>query len=288
MSLIEALGRLGVRRLMIGGGEPLLRPDLPDIVRAAGKLGMETFVASNGSLLDPASARALRDARLSKFFLGMDDPTAPGAKDGTADGYRASLDLLRNLDIAVAVNLILTHDSIECFEQTLRRLKAMGVGHVNLLRPRPDAAGAWLPKARLRPSDLQWLRDVRLELGARYGMSLSLDCALGALLHGTAKPEALASVVACSAGIDYFHMDPAGNVFPCPYLTTPEYSLGHVEDPSFPARWESDPLLMALRDRDRLADKCGACAYRRSCGGCRALALHHQGELFAEDPDCPF
>jgi radical SAM protein with 4Fe4S-binding SPASM domain len=288
LELVDALGRLGVQTLMIGGGEPLLRSDLPAIVRRASELGIATYIGSNGSLLDEATGRALREAHLSKFFLGMDDPLAPGAKDGSPERYREALGLLRRLGIPAAINLIVTRELAGRFEETLLCLKEMGAEHVNLLRPRPDAAGTWLPSVRLGPSELAGLRDRRLELCERHQMLLSLDCALGALMHGTREPEFFQDIVSCSAGISYFHMDPLGHVYPCPYLTGPEFSMGHLMDPSFLERWETDPLLAKLRDRDRLGGKCGACAYRRSCGGCRALALHDHGDLLAEDPDCPF
>jgi len=288
LALVERLAKMGVATLMVGGGEPLLRADLTQILARASALGMQTFLGSNGSLLDERTAQALRAANLSLFFLGMDDPLSPGSKDGTLEQYSEALAMLERTGIGAAVNLIVTRQMVPRFEETLVRIKQLGARHVNLLRPRPDADGAWFDEVRLGGRELKMLRDQRLDLCARLDMLLSLDCSMGALMHGTREPAFFADVVACSAGIRYFHLDPRGDVYPCPYLTGEQFKLGNVMDDAFLERWESEPLLVRLRDRDGLQGKCGACDWRRSCGGCRALALRDRGDLCAADPDCPF
>ncbi|HJU08932.1 MAG TPA: radical SAM protein, partial [Rhodanobacteraceae bacterium] len=74
---IERLARifvsLGVRKLRITGGEPLLRRDLPDlIVRLARIDGVEDLaLTTNGALL-PRVAHELRDAGLHRITLSLD------------------------------------------------------------------------------------------------------------------------------------------------------------------------------------------------------------------------
>ncbi len=287
LEMIEALGLLKVETLMLGGGEPLLRADLPAILHRAARLGMRTFLASNGSLFDEGWARVFRQADLGLFFLGMDDPLEAGGRDGSLELSRRALGLLQRARIPFAVNLIITSALSARFEETLLVLRGMGVHHVNLLRPRPDAGDVWFPSVRLRPADLLRLRDLRLVLCERLGMHLSLDCSLGLLIHGTREPEYFKDVVACSAGLHYFHMDPGGDVYPCPYLARPEMKVANLLDPLFLERWEAHALLGHLRSRDFKAG-CGNCDYRGPCGGCRALALRDHQDVLAADPDCPF
>jgi MoaA/NifB/PqqE/SkfB family radical SAM enzyme len=56
---LPALRRLGVRFIDFTGGEPLLHPDLPELLRAAQRCGMMTSVTSNG-LLYPKRAKELK------------------------------------------------------------------------------------------------------------------------------------------------------------------------------------------------------------------------------------
>jgi uncharacterized radical SAM superfamily Fe-S cluster-containing enzyme len=69
----------GKCNIQLSGGEPTVRDDLPDIIRAAGSLGYTFFqLNTNGLRLaeDPDYVRALKEAGLSTVFLQFD-----GTKD---------------------------------------------------------------------------------------------------------------------------------------------------------------------------------------------------------------
>jgi cyclic pyranopterin phosphate synthase len=72
---IERLARifigLGVRKLRLTGGEPLLRRDLPELIRRLAPLGAAIALTTNGSLL-AAQASALRAAGLSRLTVSLD------------------------------------------------------------------------------------------------------------------------------------------------------------------------------------------------------------------------
>lgn len=50
-SIIEQLSETGIKQLVLTGGEPLLRKDLPEIIHTASAHGLETLLATNGRLL---------------------------------------------------------------------------------------------------------------------------------------------------------------------------------------------------------------------------------------------
>lgn len=87
------LSRLGVRKIRITGGEPLLRRDLPDLVRMLAPLGVELAMTTNGSRLRPMAA-ALREAGLGRLTVSLDslDP----------DGYRRITDSDSDVDQVLA------------------------------------------------------------------------------------------------------------------------------------------------------------------------------------------
>ena len=70
---VRAFVALGVRKVRLTGGEPLLRKNLPDLVaRLAGIPGVEDLaLTTNGSLL-AAQAQALRDAGLQRLTISLD------------------------------------------------------------------------------------------------------------------------------------------------------------------------------------------------------------------------
>jgi GTP 3',8-cyclase len=74
---IERLARifvsLGVRKLRITGGEPLLRRDLPELIARLARIhGVEDLALTTNGVLLPRCARALRDAGLDRITLSLD------------------------------------------------------------------------------------------------------------------------------------------------------------------------------------------------------------------------
>jgi cyclic pyranopterin phosphate synthase len=62
---------LGVRKLRITGGEPLLRRDLPRLIEMLASLGVEIALTSNGVLLPRLSA-ALKGAGVTRVTVSLD------------------------------------------------------------------------------------------------------------------------------------------------------------------------------------------------------------------------
>jgi cyclic pyranopterin phosphate synthase len=62
---------LGVKKIRLTGGEPLLRKDLPKLVEMLAPLGADLTLTTNGSTL-VKHARALRDAGLDRITVSLD------------------------------------------------------------------------------------------------------------------------------------------------------------------------------------------------------------------------
>ncbi|MCH9714886.1 MAG: GTP 3',8-cyclase MoaA [Cyanobacteria bacterium] len=92
LRVIEAAVGLGVRSLRLTGGEPLLHPQLEELIRAVQPLrakGLaEIALTSNGVLLSAKRARALRAAGLDRITLSLDGTSgaAVARMAGLGDG----------------------------------------------------------------------------------------------------------------------------------------------------------------------------------------------------------
>jgi MoaA/NifB/PqqE/SkfB family radical SAM enzyme len=71
--LIE-LAELGCRKLHFSGGEPLLRPHVPDLVAHATQLGLRVTMTTNGTLVDKDLAKRLVEAGLRGVNVSIDSP----------------------------------------------------------------------------------------------------------------------------------------------------------------------------------------------------------------------
>jgi cyclic pyranopterin phosphate synthase len=130
--LVSVFGELGVERVRITGGEPLLRKDILDIVRGIRALPgvRDVPLSTNGTLLERL-ARPLRDAGVSGVNVSLDslDPevframTAGGDLARVLAGIDAAIDAgLSPIKINTVILRGVNEDDIErCAELSARR-----------------------------------------------------------------------------------------------------------------------------------------------------------------------
>lgn len=70
--LAANLGRLGTTAISLGGGEPFLRSDLDEIVRAFLNQGIQTRVLTNGVVPNPKLIQKVMDAGVRHVSISMD------------------------------------------------------------------------------------------------------------------------------------------------------------------------------------------------------------------------
>lgn len=70
---IDELGRLGTSIITISGGEPLLHPELDDIIRRIRKVGAMAGMITNGYLLVPERIKRLNAAGLDHMQISIDN-----------------------------------------------------------------------------------------------------------------------------------------------------------------------------------------------------------------------
>jgi cyclic pyranopterin phosphate synthase len=137
---------LGVEKLRITGGEPLLRKDLPELVRMLQHDGVDLALTTNGSLLLD-KARALASAGLQRVtvsldslddavFQRMNDAHVPVQQvlDGIQAAADAGLEIKINAVIRRGVNDAGLLDLVRYFKDAghvLRLIEFMDVGSTN-------------------------------------------------------------------------------------------------------------------------------------------------------------
>ncbi|MFT3792415.1 MAG: GTP 3',8-cyclase MoaA [Rudaea sp.] len=147
--LARAFAALGVRKLRLTGGEPLLRRDLPRLVeRLACISGIDDLAMTTNGVLLPKFAQALRDAGLRRLTVSLDtlDPatfrTLSGGRGevddvlaGLAAAERAGFARIKiNCVVVRGVNDAHAPDLVERFRGTghiVRFIEYMDVGTLN-------------------------------------------------------------------------------------------------------------------------------------------------------------
>jgi MoaA/NifB/PqqE/SkfB family radical SAM enzyme len=124
---IDRVAELETRAIAFTGGEPLLHPDYPDIVRYAAARVARVSMSTNGYKLNAPLIRALGAAGLTRMQISLDGvaPTATTAK--VLSCTRRKLELLSSLAaFPVTVNAVLGSIPLEETREVVLFAKKMG------------------------------------------------------------------------------------------------------------------------------------------------------------------
>lgn len=227
--IADELAGIGTFLVSVEGGEPLLRPDIVDIVRAFGRHHAPVLY-TNGTYVDDAMASALFGAGVAQVGVSIDfaDAARHDAKrrlDGAFDqAWRAVDTLLAHAPhggAQVHVMTILMKENQADVEPLLQMTAARGVGHcVTLLSTdgfrRGKSADDQLPDESLSARMLQlWRRYPHMRTFRDYLARMD------AFVAQEAMPT-------CHAGEQSFNIDHVGNVSPC--IERIDSVVGNVRD----------------------------------------------------------
>lgn len=211
--LERELSEVGRFLISIEGGEPLVRPDLVDIVELLSRRHV-TLLYTNGWYVDRAIARRLLGAGLSQVGVSIDFPDAArhDAKRGLAGAFERAWRALDHLRDAapgggkqVHVMTVYMEENRRELEALLQQSRARGVGHCLTLLATDGtrrAPGGSRPRAPVA--------DHLLDLWRRYPHFRVMRDYLAHMddLSSGAMP-------ACRAGQQSFNIDHLGNLAPC-------------------------------------------------------------------------
>jgi radical SAM protein with 4Fe4S-binding SPASM domain len=278
--------------LILSGGEPLVREDLPEIAAYASSRGATVVVGTNGTTLTGPRVAMLKEAGISGVAVSVDS-LEEGRHDVFRGGARAlerttqALARLREHRLDFVVQTTATPDNAVEIPRLVAWAAEQGAVCFNLYFLVPTGRGAGLRD--LAPETIEaLLASLAEEEGRRRGsMMVRAKCAPHFMRHvHQADPDSpvLSYRTRCPCGIDYCRIAPDGKLTPCPYMPT---VAGDLRSQSFGEVWSGSPVLADLRRRE-LGGRCGRCEYRMVCGGCRARALATSGDYLAEDPSCVY
>ena len=89
--MIDEIARAGFKVMIFSGGEPLMRPDIYELVAHAAGNGLRPVFGSNGTLITPEVARRLKEAGACAMGISVDSLDA--AKHDKFRGLEHAYDL---------------------------------------------------------------------------------------------------------------------------------------------------------------------------------------------------
>jgi radical SAM protein with 4Fe4S-binding SPASM domain len=307
LRLLDELAAAGVRVVVFSGGEPLLRPDLFELLAHASAVGISPQLSTNGVLIDSEVAGRL--AAIGVKYVGVSIDGLRGFNDayrGLAGGFDAAVAGLRNARAAglrTGLRMTLTSRNVDQLEAMLGVAADVAadrfyVSHLMYSGRGYHVADDDLSRAAAR-SALERLferAEASLEAGERLRIVTGSNDSDGPFLlqwvaarFGSPAAESVRELLlergGNSAGERILNIDSSGRVHPDQFWRSAV--LGDVRKQPF-AEILRHPLRAELRDRlAHLTGRCGVCVHRQLCRGShRERAVARYRDRWAPDPAC--
>lgn len=287
----EAAGA-GARHIVFGGGEPLLRHDLYELVAHARDSGLQCTVSTNGVALSTEVITRLKDSGVSCLEVSLHGSNADthDSFSGMPGSFMRTVTGITNIavtGIPFKVSSCISHHNLSQLESIADLARQCGAFAYQVCDFVPVGRAKEHPELVLTPAERRQLAE-RLTQRRRedspmlYGCTAIPQFSAGAVASGADDGIEMACRC-CSAGISSAYVLYDGTVYPCAVL---QKSAGSVHKKSFGDIWQQSKVLKTLRDRDRLGGRCKTCPQRQTCGGARCLIYSRTGSLNKEDQDC--
>ena len=277
----------GVLQADFTGGEPLARPDLTELIRAARAAGLYVNLITSGLPMDEARLASLVAAGLDHLQLSFQ-----GANEDIAaeiSGTKSHAQKLRVLGwmkqhrIALTLNFVIHRRNIDQLDEMLALAESSGAGRVEFAHVQ-YYGWAFANRENLLPTREQLNRSIEQLNAAQARLRGKLRLEFVVPDYYARFPKA------CMGGWarKLMLITPEGDALPCHAAKIiPGLTFDNVKDRSLREIWDSSGAFQKFRGENWMQEPCRTCDRREvDFGGCRCQALLITGDAAATDPVC--
>jgi len=287
--LLADLAEINCPVVLFSGGEPLLRPDLFELLAEAKRLGLRTVLSTNGTLINSDTASKLADFSVAYVGVSIDGPEEFHNRfrqtTGCFKAAMAGFENCRKAGLRTGLRFTITksnHNQVPavfdiCVDNGIRR-----VCFYHLIR---SGRGAKIESEILTAEQTRGVVDTILQKTDEFVGKNLVDEVLTVGNHADGPyllvkmqkqknknyDEAKRLLTANGGnriGEKIACVDWAGNVHADQFWR--DYSLGNITQKSFKQIWtnKDEPVLQKLRNKSKFADKrCLRCRWFDLCKG---------------------
>ena len=254
--IIRELGEMGTKKIHISGGEPMLRPQIPEFVELASSLGVKVTMTTNGTLVDKAKAKRLVEGGLRGVNISIDSPIrkmhekirgVEGAFKATAKAVELFQRYKHKGKLTIRINTVVSRTNYQTLLTLPDLAHELGADGINLI-PVDDHCGEILS---MRKKDIALFNETIAPRIAERAMALGLLVSdEDAFPFGRSESEVRMGRAGryafgyydthpCYAPWTHSLIDFNGNVYVCCMTRERMAPLGNITVHSFREIWES-------------------------------------------------
>ncbi len=276
LQVIRDVAKLGARKIVVLGGEPLLCRNLREYILLAESLGMGTEIFTNAALIDESWARFFceHECRVAVKLNSL-DPEIQEKLTGVPGALDSALRAIRLLQDAGMDERRLAASSVICSANEHEAVALWKYLRDHRIKPYLEIM---TPQGRLLENrDLEVhphrLKEIFDEIAA-FDRSRGFEWEPQPPLVGA---KCLRHQFSCVVSAN-------GDVIPCVGLTV---KLGNVLEQPLPDILFNSNIMRRLKDfRNTIKGPCRSCDMAENCYGCRGAAYQLTGDYLASDPLC--
>ncbi len=308
-ALIDDLAQFGSPVLLFSGGEPLMRPDLFELIAHARSKGMRAVLSTNGTLITKEIAQKLKDFDLSYVGVSLDGlEKIHDSFRGKKGAFKDAINGLRNcqeVGIKVGLRFTINKKNVEDIPGIFQLLRDENIPRVCFYHLVYSGRGTEIIKEDLSHDDTRATVDLLMrETKQLFSEGIETEVLTvdnhsdGVYLYlkmkeeGHERADDVLELLKMNGG------NSTGNGIGCVSWDGAVHAdqfwrhetFGNVKDRPFSEIWTdlSNPLMAKLKDKKpHVKGRCAKCKYLDICGGnfrVRAEAVHN--DLWMEDPAC--
>ncbi len=278
---------MGALQLGFTGGEPMLRPDLEELVAEAEQLGFYSNLITSGMGLTPERLKALKAVGLKQIQLSLQssDRDINDALIGCKafDTKLAIAHQIKAQGFPMVLNVPVCRQNIEQTEDILALAEDIGVDYLEFANIQ-YYNWALLNRSAFLPTREQLERAEAAVIAARerFGKKMTIYFVIPDYFGERPK--------ACMNGWGAIHLTiaPDGMALPCQEARVIKgLEFTNVRDASLAWIWRESPAFNKFRGDTWMKEPCRNCDERgKDYGGCRCQAYLLTGDAANPDPVC--
>ncbi len=306
--LIERLAAFGNNPILIfTGGDPMMRPDLFELIAYANERGLRCSLTPTATAL-PTKERLekAREAGIRRVALSLDAPR-PEIHDEfrkVKGSWQRTMDTLHrahDVGLSVQVNTTVAKHNIDILHEMVPFIVEVGAVQwsVFFLVPTGRAMVEQMVTAEQHEKVFNWLYDlaqtapfdikataapmyrrvaIERKRAQNRGEAVTFQSAGFQYADGLDRPTK-----GVNDGVGFLFISHIGEIQPSGFLPV---TAGMVREHDVVDVYRNSQIFRDLRNPDKYKGVCGTCEFRHVCGGQRGRAYGVTGDYLESDPAC--
>lgn len=288
------------KEILLSGGEPLLHRQFFDVLKAVRENGGELVtLTTNGSRFSEEHLRLFESLRFQRLILSVSLDSLDAADHdlfrNSPGAYEKALLAIRLIGsakipgVTTSVRVTLRPSQIENMRGFAELALRSGCQRVSFSSIHPAGRSLNRPDFWMTVQEKRRFLERIYELKREFpkDFQISTNDPLKCLVREYSDVGGRGEVVfdGCPAAAVTFNVFANGDLTPCALMNLPIMNVFDLSVDEIAERYRQSEIVKSMLDMN-LEGKCGLCAKKYQCGGCRARALGRTGNYLAEDPDC--